>query len=683
MIDLNPLGPSGGEARAVNSTGQVVGWINPGMRAFSWTEAGGLVSLGTLGSTSVATRVNDAGQVVGYSTTPSGSTHAFSWTEAGGLVDLGTLGGDTSSASAVSDAGEVVGYGTTASGEYHAFVWTAAAGMIDLGTLGGTSSAAVAVNGHGQIVGSARTANGDMHAVRWQRDTTPPVAPSRPDLAAASDSGTSDSDDVTSSIPRTFSGTAESGSTVTLFRDGAETGTALAAEGTWTIVDSATTNGTAVYTARSADPAGNVSDFSAGLPVTIDTVPPVLNLSGAPDGTEYVLPDVPPSPTFAPSDGSGSGIVSHSETWATPVGTSVGLYTYSAVAQDLAGNTTSETRSYRVVEQTVPPAPSTPDLSAAHDSGFSPSDDVTNSATLELSGTAETGSVVTLYRETSAIGTVTADSATGAWALSDSPAADGVYSYTATATNAAAIVSEHSGALVVIVDRTAPVSPSTPDLATASDSGASASDNLTVLRTLTLTGAAEAGAAVTVLRDETELGTAPAVGGVWSIVDSVPGVGSYGYTATTTDRAGNTSPPSAPLTVTVADEPGSPVAVHVTAGDGGVLVGFAPPHWNGGVPITLYTVTASPGAQTASSTASPIWLGGLANGTSYTFTVTASNPVGTSPASQPSAAVVPTAAAETGRTPPPEPSPATLPRPPAPDVSASGTPPPRPPVPTR
>ena len=33
------------------------------------------------------------GQVVGWAGTASGATHAFSWTAAGGMVDLGTLGG--------------------------------------------------------------------------------------------------------------------------------------------------------------------------------------------------------------------------------------------------------------------------------------------------------------------------------------------------------------------------------------------------------------------------------------------------------------------------------------------------------------------------------------------------------------------------------------------------------------
>src|SRR6266542_3972255 len=100
------------------------------------------VDLGTLGGIeSQATAVNNSGQVVGYGRLANYEYHAFSWTQAGGMIDLGTLGGGTfSSAVAVNASGQVVGFSTNTAQPYfplHAFSWTQAGGMIDLGTLGG------------------------------------------------------------------------------------------------------------------------------------------------------------------------------------------------------------------------------------------------------------------------------------------------------------------------------------------------------------------------------------------------------------------------------------------------------------------------------------------------------------------------------------------------------------------
>ncbi len=71
---------------------------------------------------------------------------------------------------------------------------------------------------------------------------------------------------------------------------------------------------------------------------------------------------------------------------------------------------------------------------------------------------------------------------------------------------------------------------------------------------------------------------------------------------------------------------------------------FIAPVSNGGSSITGYTVTASPGGATGTSSASPIIVSGLTNGTAYTFTVTATNSAGTGSASSASAAVTPKSA---------------------------------------
>jgi hypothetical protein len=76
--------------------------------------------------------------------------------------------------------------------------------------------------------------------------------------------------------------------------------------------------------------------------------------------------------------------------------------------------------------------------------------------------------------------------------------------------------------------------------------------------------------------------------------------------------------------------------------DASVAVSWTAPTSDGGAPITAYTVTASPGGATCSTSgALSCTVTGLTNGTAYTFTVRATNSIGTGPASSPSAPVTP------------------------------------------
>jgi hypothetical protein len=83
--------------------------------------------------------------------------------------------------------------------------------------------------------------------------------------------------------------------------------------------------------------------------------------------------------------------------------------------------------------------------------------------------------------------------------------------------------------------------------------------------------------------------------------------------------------------------PGPPRITRAWAPSSGqAIVSFDPPAFDGGSPIHSYTVTASPGGATASGPTSPITITGLQDGTTYTFTVTATNQAGTGPPSAPS-----------------------------------------------
>jgi subtilisin family serine protease len=106
------------------------------------------------------------------------------------------------------------------------------------------------------------------------------------------------------------------------------------------------------------------------------------------------------------------------------------------------------------------------------------------------------------------------------------------------------------------------------------------------------------------------------------------------------------SPASAIVTVTprsAATAPTAPLSVTATAGDTRVAVRWLTPASTGGSVITAYRATSTPGGFTCTTSTNACVVTELTNGTSYTFTVTATNAFGTSVASAPSAEVTPIA----------------------------------------
>jgi hypothetical protein len=162
---------------------------------------------------------------------------------------------------------------------------------------------------------------------------------------------------------------------------------------------------------------------------------------------------------------------------------------------------------------------------------------------------------------------------------------------------------------------------------------APSTDNGSPLSSYTIT-ASPGGATGTVT------GSPPATNGT---VTGLANATSYTFTVMATNAAG-TGPASAPSNQIEVGVPSAPTGVTATGGSAQASVSWSAPS-NDVSPVTSYTITASPGGATAAVTGSPPatngTVTGLANGTSYTFTVTATNSVGTGPASGPSNAVVP------------------------------------------
>jgi probable HAF family extracellular repeat protein len=180
-IDLGTFGGTFSTALGINGHGQVVGYSSvesddPGT-ALMWYH-GGVTDLGDLGGNAIAFEVNDPGQVVGSSGTPSGVVHGFLW-ERGTLTDLGTLRPID-----INNGGDILGSITAEGGWVHAALWRHGT-LTDLGTLRGPASAsyATAINDRGQAVGEGPAPGQpdfDYHAILWENEVMRDLGAWRP-----------------------------------------------------------------------------------------------------------------------------------------------------------------------------------------------------------------------------------------------------------------------------------------------------------------------------------------------------------------------------------------------------------------------------------------------------------------------------------------------------------------------
>ncbi|MCH7373184.1 Ig-like domain-containing protein [Aeromonas sp. MR16] len=443
-------------------------------------------------------------------------------------------------------------------------------------------------------------------------DSSAPAAPSVPDLQVASDSGLSSTDNITSDNTPTVSGTsAEAGATVTLYDTNGTTvlGTTIAAlDGSWTITSSTLTSGAHTLTAKVTDWAGNISPASAGLVVTIDTsvAAPVVSAVTADNGssgTDEITNDTTlvingtaeanssvqvfrDGVSIGTTTANGSGNWSFDHTGTT---LAQGNYNFTAQATDVAGNLSVVSAALPVTVDT-----SAPTVSAIVNQ--TPATAITNADSLtfrvtfgEAVANVSTGD----FTVNGTTATVTGVSAINANTYDVTISGGNLASLNGTVTLGFAggqnITDIAGNALTATtptgannnsytLDNTA-AAPTALNLAAADDSGSSNSDNLTQnTSALTIDGAGENGATVTVFRDidndgaidaGESLGTATVVGGVFSLDVSLA-AGNHNIRAIQTDVAGNTSAASASgaLNITVDTSVAAPVVNNVTADNG-------------------------------------------------------------------------------------------------------------------
>ncbi len=173
-----------------------------------------------------------------------------------------------------------------------------------------------------------------------------------------------------------------------------------------------------------------------------------------------------------------------------------------------------------------------------------------------LSGTAEAGALVTL--ELDGVVATTASAGGGAWSVA-ATLPDGSHTARARASDGSGNSSAFSAARGFAVDT---LHPATPAIT------APANDTLTSAASLTVTGTAPSDAAlVRVLDATTVVATGAPSGGTFALVVT-PAEGAHVYTAVAVDTAGNVSPPSPVVTVTVdRTAPAIPVVLAPPDGD--------------------------------------------------------------------------------------------------------------------
>jgi hypothetical protein len=253
-----------------------------------------------------------------------------------------------------------------------------------------------------------------------------------------------------------------------------------------------------------------------------------------------------------------------------------GAHNLTARATDLAGNVSSLSVPLTItIDTTGPAAPTGLTLDPSTDSG-TVGDNLTNFSSPKIDGQAGPGNTVQLFDGTTALSPTAVADGSGHWSITPGAALSaGVHSLTATATDSSGNTSTPSGVLALTIVSSA-AAPTGLKLDPSTDSGL-VGDNLTNFSSPEIDGHAGAGDTVQLFDGSTALSpTAMADGsGNWSItLGAALSAGVHQLTATASDSAGNTSPPSAPLSLTIdTTPPAAPTNLALDASTDSGIVG--------------------------------------------------------------------------------------------------------------
>ncbi|MCC5952337.1 MAG: S-layer homology domain-containing protein [Acidimicrobiia bacterium] len=122
----------------------------------------------------------------------------------------------------------------------------------------------------------------------------------------------------------------------------------------------------------------------------------------------------------------------------------------------------------------------------------------------------------------------------------------------------------------------------------------------------------------------------------------------YSFSVTASSDIGRSDPSAPSDPVTPVGPPTAPLAIEVEPGDGTLEVSWSLPADDGGADIAGYVATAQPGGASCSTDDTACVISGVENGKAHSVTVTATNAVGSGPASDPVGPIVPSSCLDDG-----------------------------------